>query len=151
VADEPQDRPPPPPSGPVQHPHVTLPFGVPVQSQVYPGLSYPSQPHVDLKPKANWHDVIKTAIVVLGALGTVAGYLYSAGIQAGETRSFKETVNARLDQQDARESVRAEDLRSTKTAVIDLVNQVREVNSKLQRRLNITRRNHRQHDATEDE
>lgn len=142
MADDPT-KPPEPPQGVPQHAHpqVTQPFGIPAQTAqpwAFPHYQQPS-PVVDLK-KTSWHDVVKTAIVVLGALGTVAGYLYSAGIQAGETRSFKETVSARLAQQDARESVRADDLRSTKTAVIDLANQVREMNDKL-RRLNVTGRN----------
>lgn len=142
---EPSDKPPAPP-GAVPQFISSQQVTAPLPTQPQPPWAYPhyqqATPHVDLKPKQTWHDVVKTALAVVGVLITVGGIIFAAGQLAGEFRTFKAESTKRLDQQETKINQAADSASKANSAALDAATQAREINERL-RHLNITGSNHR--------
>lgn len=136
-------RKPPTPGGgvpqPVQ-PQVTAPIGAPPPHHAAPWgypLHLPAQPHVDMKPKQSWHDVVKTALQAVAVLCTVGGILVAAGEIIGEFKSYKVSTTERLDKHEHKINEAADNASAARSSALDAATQARMINEKLER-LNIT-------------
>lgn len=121
MSDQPNDRPPPP--GAVPHyvpPQSTAPL--PIDPRNPWGHGFQPQPAApDLRGMVSrWHDVIKTAIAVVGALGTVAGLIFAAGLQAGAFRAAKDATSQRLDQQEQKLNAAVESSSKSNSTTTDI-------------------------------